>query len=333
MYMTRRTRKGGLLKGAVNYGTIPIGKVLKKGEKVLVTDQATRKAFALTNPKTFMGQNMVVHAYSLKAVAEKVFAFAKKYEKYARTCKKDKGCPTQHQVTDDRTNLITDIKNNLPSFDGNFLIKDPRKGTYSSYAEINKNKRLRKEDILFLYRLGLLLNKLKVVDEDVTKKMDSYSFITGTYTKESGLYGTITYTIVDDKKIKTKALALDEATKRLQNLKNEETKANKLKAHNELIEAQAIARSTFKFDELTQKEKNKEFETRYKEQYEEVTNNTGDSATTAKDVDNTGDSGPSSEVKKYIDGFRGQPFYKGTKYTLKRTDKIISIEPNPPPTV
>jgi hypothetical protein len=165
--------KGGILKGLAQFGSYTGSKLLKKTEKAFVADNARGRLFSLSNPETFMGKKLKVHAFSLQKVAQKVFDFAKKYEKYGRVCKKEQSqCFTREQVKKDKEELIRQIEEYLPKFDHQFYIKDPRKGNYKT---INNRKTLRKEDILFLFRLKLLLEKWgvkSILDEQ-------YAFIKG----------------------------------------------------------------------------------------------------------------------------------------------------------
>lgn len=294
--MTRRTLKGGLFKGFAK-GTAFVGsKLAKKTEKGLIGENGTRKMFASYNPKTFMGQNLSVHAFSLKEVAEKVFEFAKKYEKYSRICKKDKNqCLTDEDIKKDRAELIRHIKETLPPNDEKFYIKDPRKG----YKYTNTMEILRKEDFLFLFRLNLLLKKweqepdvagiLALLDKD-------YVFIKG----------------IADNTTKNKKQPFMDMT------------VYQVKVDNKIVNImKKDTLFSFKFEELDHKDKIKEFNERYADQYEAVVNSARDSKAEATE------SVVTSEVQTYVEGIKDKPVYIGKKYTLKRLDKGFSIEPNP----
>lgn len=353
--MTRKTLKGGIGMAIVKAPITLTGKVLKKSRKAIVGNRAILSAL---NTKTFMGQNMSVHAYSFIKLANKVFDFAKKYEKYGKSCKDEKKeCLTTEEIKQDRDELIEQILNELPETYNEIYIKDPRRINF--VRDTNKNQIFRKEDLKFLYRLMMMLeawsqyyDKNENYDTLMNRLNTQYPFImkfidTPTTSIGSSMLGMGT--------IYSKIFTLESK--------------------------QIDVWTNFKYDKLTKKDIKTEFDALYKEQYLNVIKVSEDRKTLEeeraikrkeqddkdlKDYDRQqqgivqGPQGPQiqgqqqqgivqgsegslqiqqqpiqqipSEVQPYIDGIptlKKDGIFIGNRYTLKRKDKIISIELNP----
>lgn len=296
--MTRKTLKGGAF-GYLARGTSKfMGKTAKVTQNALIEKNASGKVSSLFNPKTFMGQQLKVHAFSLQEVAKIVFEFAKKYEKYSRICRKDKSsCVTKEQVQKDKEKLILQIKENLPLNDGNFYIKDPRKG----YKTINVNEVFRKEDFMFLFRLNLLLKKWET-EPNVDPMVKEILTILDTY------YGFI-------KGISNDATKSEEQPYLDMTLYKVKIGKNIVK----VMDKEVLL--SFKFVELDHKEKTKEFNELYDAQYKMVVDNARDSANEASE------SATISEVQTYVDGIKAETAkdntlqeyrFPGPKYNLTK---------------
>jgi hypothetical protein len=213
---------------------------------------------------------------------------------------------TDEDLKKDRTELIRHIKETLPPNDSEFYIKDPRKG----YANTNNMEVIRKEDFLFLFRLNLLLKKWEQEPEvaGILALLDKeYSFIKG---------------IADDTtKYKKKFDSYRDMTRMDMTL-------YQVKVDNKIVNIHGKdTLFSFKFEQLDHKDKIKEFNERYADQYEAVTNNARDSKAEATETAIT------SEVQSYVEGIKAETekdkekeeySFTGTKYRLtkkRRPDK------------
>jgi len=269
--MTRRTLKGGIAK-FIAKGTVGVGsKIFKKSEKLFIGDNATRKMYAAAmQAKTFMGQNMMVHRFALKTLASNVFKFAKKYEKYSKTCiQKNPICLTKEEIEEDRNDMIEQIANDLPETYDEQYVKDPRRGIIQT-GVTNWAKVYRKDDLKFLYRLKLMLDKWKEFYSDTNEPSEPNE------PNEANE--------ADEANEPTKTNVYKEKYDKIQNtLKDYYPYIEGVDIDNKIPYGvgyvyynyfkfadkndKRMVYSSFRYDKLTKKEIKDEFDKRYKEQY------------------------------------------------------------------
>jgi hypothetical protein len=249
-----------------------------------------------------MGQYQFVSAFTLKKIAteSKLFEFANKYKNISKVCNTNPSCPRPNteEIENDKKDVIDVLKLTLPEDKAKFFFTDPTDKIF----KLSK-KHLRREDILFIYRLYLLLNKWNSSESnDITTKLKTlFKFIEGDPVPDA-------YSFKDGKYYKVDDMLLG-----------------------------------FNFDKLEKKKCNDEFDKLYKEQYESVVSPSKSETEASSVVDPSPDKDGmgatsavtlSKEVEEYVNGIKeapdkkGERIFKGSKYTLKKKGNVISIEPN-----